>query len=274
MATAVLLAAPATADAIQGKHGDYPLPTTVCGPATAPGCWTMEPDTYTFDAAVTDRGQTFDGKDIEIVSASFKRWAFPEEIIPLALKQDIIPVRAAQWSETRIDGAVVATGAGVGPDMSYIGVEAYCNLYREIKHRSVRVGIDSTPDAVMEACKFLRRTSDPLTDEEKPQIAPPASTTGVFSDQPVGQVASVPIPRRSASCGKVRGRGKTVVVRATNSSCKGSRLIVARYARTGKQPRGWRCFASKKQARVRCARTVRSRAKVRRMVVYGITVRR
>lgn len=257
---AALLLLPASASAITGQHGDYQIPTTVCGPPIDPTCWTMEPDTYTFDLRIYDHGQNSAGKSIETISARFKRWAFPEAVIQLSMKQSIIPMREATWSQTLVGGVVVSNNASVSADRSFVGIEAYCNIFRDSEYAG-RGGIDSTPDEIMSACEFTRRTSDPQPDATAPPT-PPA-------------VPSITVPASAARCGAVKGSAGKVVVRSSRHSCGVARTVVARYARSLRSPAGWRCTAIVKDTglRARCIRKSTGRANVR-SAVYGIWVRR
>ena len=297
---AALMLLPASAGAVQGQYGDYPMPTgSIClsgncfqigqgesvtesvavnftpssptygfwhtsGGSYSPdssGCWYVHKSMDLWRQAGSPVGSTTCVYvGSEIVARHFKRWLFND--IPEQDKDQIMPMQEAIYNETRVGGQLFWTQVSVSPVRAQTK-DTFCGFYAASSHGDYPVGValDRTPDSIMAACEFTRRVSD--------------AQTGTGGASGGSQVSPIVVPASAARCGAVRPAGGLVAVRSSRHSCTVARSVVARYARSLRSPAGWACMAVVRDTglRARCTRKVAGRA-TPRSAVYGIWVRR
>lgn len=151
-----------------------------------------------------------------------------------------------------------------------VSVVGYCDYFTaqdKDGNYLMKVGVDRTPQSVMQACGFKIRKSEyvPPT-PSRPD--PPQEDNNNDDDQ-------VTIPNNSKPCGKINNGNENVTVRSEAPSCALAKRVIKRYSRTLRSPRGWSCKASMNDAkfRAKCAKKTTSRAK-RTRTIYGIWIRR
>lgn len=214
---------------------------------------------------------------VEVITHTFTRWRFPDIPESAKTRGPLAPERLsiAEW---RVAGQRPVDY----PDIVHPSIEPgstlefYCATFSTQREElpddytgSIRVvAKNDTPDSVMQPCGFTMRLADVRTPTSN---QPSGGGDAIYSDQPVGRVAAIAIPAAATACAAVRGRPGVVDVRSLGAACAGARLVIARYARALKQPRGWRCHVATSQRRVRCVRVAAGRAASTRAraVVYG-----
>jgi hypothetical protein len=196
----------------------------------------------------------------ESVSLIFKSWLFND--IPVEDRNKIMARQEVHYSDLRVGGTVMLTSISVSKPYGSGSVDGYCSYFSNGKWLDDRSApaLDRTPDSIMQACKFTRRTSDPVPDVTAPPT-PEAET-------------SIVVPGSAARCGSVNGSGSTVAVRSSRHSCKVARSVVNRYARSLRSPAGWSCTAivndTSRRAKCVVKRTGRANPS---SAVYGIWIR-
>lgn len=287
---ATSLALPQAASAIVGEYGDYPAPTgSICHNgvcfqlgqgesvtenlyrhytpttptfgfyytstggygATSDACWyiykTMA-DWHSAGSPVSAQTCVYVGS--ETITRKYRRWLFD---IPAQDRDNIQPLQQAIYNEDRVGGQLVGTRVSVGDPLAQTK-DTYCSFYSASNYDGEiprGVGLDRTPDEIMQACSFTRRQSDPEPD------------SGTSTTQPF-------VSPESTRCKAVGGSGGLWAVRTLRARCDVSQNIIAQYSKTLRSPSGWRCTAliTDASTKARCTRLTRSGS-----TAYGIRIR-